>query len=68
MAADIIAQRILSAAESLAESPYIGRPGRIADTRERVVLGTPYVIVYRVTDQVEIQGVFHGRQRWPERL
>ena len=28
----------------------LGRPGRVAETRELVVIGTPYVVAYAVLD------------------
>ena len=44
--------------------PLSGRPGTVAGTRELVVTGTPYIVVYRATaDEVQILGVFHGAQR-----
>ena len=68
-AADRIARALLEAVERLAELPNLGRPGRVAGTRERVVTGTPYVIAYRLrSDRLEIIAVFHGRQKWPKRL
>lgn len=68
-AAARIADLILAAVERLAEHPGIGRPGRIAGTREWVVPRTPYLIPYRLRGTaLEILGVFHGRQRWPTRL
>lgn len=60
---------LLAAVERLAELPSLGRPGRVAGTREVVVPGTPYVIPYRLrSDRLEIIAVFHGRQKWPPRL
>lgn len=54
------------AVERLAEHPAIGRPGRIPGTRELVVVGAPYVIVYRVErTAVLVLRVLHGAQRWP---
>ena len=53
----------------LAARLHIGRSGRVIGTRELVVSGTPYVIPYRVKeDRLEWIAVFHGKQRWPERL
>jgi toxin ParE1/3/4 len=34
-----------------------------------VVQGTPYVVPYRVrNERLEIIAIFHGRQRWPQKL
>ena len=63
-----VALTLLAAVERLAELPNLGRPGRLAGTRELVVPGTPFVIPYRVrSDRLEILAVFHGRQQWPSR-
>ena len=68
-AANRIAGTLLEAAERLAELPNLGRPGRVAGTRELVVPGTPYVIPFRLRgDRLEVIAVFHGRQKWPKRL
>jgi toxin ParE1/3/4 len=68
-AANGTAGALLDAVERLAELPNLGRPGRVAGTRELVVPGTPYVIPYRVRgDRLEVIAVFHGRQKWPKRL
>ena len=68
-AANRIAGTLLDAVERLAELPNLGRPGRVAGTRELVVPGTPYVIAYRLrSDRIEVIAVFHSRQKWPRRL
>ena len=60
---------LLAAVERLAQLPSLGRPGRVADYRELVVPGTPYVIPYRVRgNRLEVVAVFHGRQKWPKRV
>jgi toxin ParE1/3/4 len=67
--AALVAQRILKSVELLQTQPNMGRPGRLPGTRELVVPDTPYVIPYRVRhEQLELIAVFHGRQRWPEKL
>lgn len=57
---------ILTTIERLKDHPAIGRSGRVAGTRELVVVGTPYVVVYRIeAHAVLIMRVLHGAQRWP---
>ena len=68
-AANRIASALLEAVERLARLPNLGRPGRVADTRELVVPGTPYIIPYRLRgDRLEVVAVFHARQKWPKQL
>lgn len=50
----------------LADDPATGRVGRVAGTRELVLSGTPYVVAYRIGEQVEALAVMHGARRWPE--
>ena len=67
-AGDVVAA-ILGSIDLLAGQPGLGRAGRVPGTRELVVPGTPYLIPYRVrNDRLEIIAIFHGRQRWPEKL
>ena len=66
-AATDIAAKVLESVERLLNFPASGRPGRIPNTRELVIPGTPLVIPYTVTDRgVEIIAVLHGARRWPE--
>ncbi|MEX2271667.1 MAG: type II toxin-antitoxin system RelE/ParE family toxin [Vicinamibacterales bacterium] len=68
-AANRIASMLLHAVERLSELPNMGRPGRVAGTRELVVPRTPYVIPYRLRgDRLEVIAVVHGRQKWPKHL
>jgi toxin ParE1/3/4 len=60
---------LLEAVERLAELPGLGRPGRVAGTRELIVPGTPYIVPYRLRgDRLEVIAVFHTSQKWPRRL
>ncbi len=62
-----VARRILESAEKLRTTPNIGRPGRLYGTRELVITGTPFIILYRVRDGViEILRIIHGARRWPD--
>ena len=68
-AAERVRERILSAVRNLADMPNMGRPGRVEDTRELVVSGTPYIVAYTVLDdQVVIIAVQHSAQKWPDRF
>jgi toxin ParE1/3/4 len=65
--AELVAERILKAAELLAQMPRSGRPGRVRGTRERVVQRTPYILAYRIdSGRVRILRVYHGAKKWPK--
>jgi plasmid stabilization system protein ParE len=65
-----VAQRLDRAAEQLGFLST-GRPGRVAGTREKVVTGLPYILVYKIVPAAEdeetiaIMHVMHGAQNWP---
>ena len=62
-----VTDRILDAIEvTIPQYPLIGRSGKANGTREFVVSGLPYVIVYEIDfprDLVIILSVKHGAQR-----
>jgi toxin ParE1/3/4 len=65
-AASKVAGTLYDGCSSLENFPNLGRKGRIAGTRELVFSGLPYIVVYRVVDQViEILRIYHGAQDWP---
>lgn len=67
-AARLVVERVLAAVAMLAHQPALGRPGRVAGTRELVVLKTRYVVPYRVrADVVEVLRAFHSSRRLPQR-
>jgi toxin ParE1/3/4 len=69
MAGTRIRTRIRNAVEQLTDHPHLGRPGRVEGTRELVVAGTPFIVVYRVLeDRLRILSVIHGARRWPNRF
>ena len=70
VAATVVTERIIQQVEMLLNfSPAIGRPGRIAGTRELVISRTPYVVVYRIAaGNVDILAVIHHARDWPGRL
>lgn len=55
---------IVVAVGHLEETPGIGRPGRVPNTRELVIPGTPYLVPYWVKRrEIQILRVFHTTQR-----
>jgi addiction module RelE/StbE family toxin len=67
VAAERQVERVIAAAARLVDFPESGRPGRRAGTRELVVGRTPYLVPYRIRDDlIEVLRVLHGRQRWPD--
>jgi toxin ParE1/3/4 len=63
------AKRILDTVAYLRDHPGIGRAGRIPGTRELVVPGLPYIVPYRVkSTAIQILGVLHVAQEWPQDL
>jgi toxin ParE1/3/4 len=69
-AAERVGLRLLSAIDSLAAQPRLGRPGKVAGTRELVIPKLPYIAIYRITEaphstasEVEVLRVFHGARR-----
>jgi toxin ParE1/3/4 len=63
-AADPVGRRILDAVEQLHQFPLHGRPGRSPGTRELVIAGLPYLVVYSVDSvdprSVAVLRVLHG--------
>jgi toxin ParE1/3/4 len=50
----------------LSDFPRRGRNGRIEGTRELVFPGLPYIVVYKIQDEVvELLRIYHGAQDWP---
>jgi toxin ParE1/3/4 len=51
--------------ERLRDHPRSGRVGRRTGTRELVVAGTPFIVIYRIAQTVELFRVMHGARQWP---
>lgn len=65
-AAAKMGQRILEAVDYLEQHPALGRSGRLRHTRELVVSGTPFIVVYRVRlDVIQVLRVLHHARKWP---
>ena len=66
-AARKLASSICEKVEFLAKMPHLGKPGRVANTRELIFPGMPYIIPYRVKEnRLEILRVLHTSLKWPE--
>lgn len=65
-AAQGMAERVREATEYLLNHPSLCRPGRIVNTRELVVTGTPFIVIYWVRGgAVQILRLLHHSQKWP---
>ena len=65
-AARRVALRIFEGVTSLELFPRRGRTGRMPNTRELVFPGLPYLVIYRIReDVIEIVRILHGAQKWP---
>lgn len=62
-----IAARLLEVVAHLEQHPEMGRTGTIAGTRELVVAGTAFVVVYAIresADEVVALALIDGRTDW----
>jgi addiction module RelE/StbE family toxin len=64
--AEMVVRRIVETVAALAYHPKMGPAGRMENTRELVVSGTPYLAVYRLRERGEIITIFHTSRKWPE--
>ena len=56
-----IAERIFEQVEMLKHFPYLGRPGKAAGSRELVIAGLPFIVVYELrAGAIEVLRVVHG--------
>jgi toxin ParE1/3/4 len=68
-AANRVAKKIVSSVNLLLNQPGLGRQGRILGTRELIVSDMPYIVPYRVKDNViEIMRVIHSARQWSHEL
>lgn len=66
-AAVAMIKRIVATAESLIDFPEMGQRGRVSDTRELIVPGAPYIVVYRLgVRAIRIIAIMHTSREWPD--
>jgi addiction module RelE/StbE family toxin len=66
-AAHSLLAEIKERANVLMDNPQIGRMGRVDGTRELVLVGTQYILPYRIKNQhIQILAVFHTARRWSD--
>ena len=63
-AASDLNEAIEAATTALPQHPYLYRLGRVLGTRE-IVVHPNYLVIYRITDWIEILTVLHARQEYP---
>lgn len=62
-----ITEKIEESIERLRDFPEMGRPSRWPDTRELVIPGTHFIILYMIKRRrIIILAVIHAARRWPE--
>lgn len=68
IAIDVVLRIIDSVHLVLSDYPRAGRQGRVKNTRELVVDGVPFIVIYRENTKsncIEILRVLHDSQQWP---
>jgi toxin ParE1/3/4 len=58
---------LYAAISKLSRFPSRGRTGNKPGTRELVITGLPYIVIFRATEtSVEILRIHHGAQNWKQ--
>ena len=68
IAIDVVMSIVDSVDLILSDHPRAGRQGRLKNTRELVIDGVPFIVIYRENmsaNTVEILRVLHDAQQWP---
>ncbi len=69
VAARRVVKLIWVSVKMLKDYPEMGKPGRVAETRELIVNNTPFIVPYRVKDNtIQILRVIHSARKWPSKL
>jgi toxin ParE1/3/4 len=58
--------RVLEAIEYLLQFPNMGRAGRLSGTRELIVSGTPFIVIYQIRHpDIYVLRILHAARKWP---
>lgn len=61
-----VIKRVFDAIDYLEEHPNMGRPGRVPNTKELIVSGSPFIVIYQVHQQtIFILRILHSARKWP---
>jgi len=64
-----VAQKIWDSIQLLRQQPGIGRPGRVAGTRELVITDLPFIVPYaECNGEIVILRIMHTSMKWPASL
>ena len=66
VAIDVVLRVIETVETVLPAHPRAGRIGRVTDTREFVIEGVPFIVIYRQagSGQLQVIRVLHDAQQW----
>jgi addiction module RelE/StbE family toxin len=68
VAIDVVINIVDSVYLILPDHPGAGRQGRLKNTRELVIDGIPFIVIYREhirENRIEILRILHEAQQWP---
>lgn len=68
VAIDVVLKVVDTTFRVLVDHPGAGRIGRVKGTRELVISGLPFIVVYRqgnVPGELQLLRVLHTAQNWP---
>lgn len=62
-----VAQKIRDSIQLLSRQPGMGRPGRVAGTRELVISGLPFIVPYtEYNGEIVILRIVHTSMKWSD--
>jgi toxin ParE1/3/4 len=58
--------RVLEDIEYLMQFHNMGRAGRLANTRELIISGTPFIVIYQIRrPDIYVLRILHAARKWP---